>query len=243
METFKRQSVPSVERMVTSDLIKKEIANKNSTVGREMEPYMKEHRHVPSELVVSTLLRNLDATWSNSVILDGFPRNLEQAEVFAQKTTDPDSFHTPQLKCIHLDIPRDWARAKAVGRLVCERCDFPYNDAKVVDGEFVWEADLPEKPKCGGGGCESLYPRNLIRRDSGEVFDKRYEVYLETERAVLDYMRDHYVGSVKEIRIRGGYRVMADEIIEETVASLGIEGLEMEELKQEAAKILEEWGS
>ena len=84
-ETFRRLNQP-VSRFIASDLIRAEMAA-GTTAGLAMKPFMEQHRHVPSELIVDVVWRNLEGLGEEGegkrgVILDGFPRSTEQAELF-----------------------------------------------------------------------------------------------------------------------------------------------------------------
>ncbi|CAD7936922.1 unnamed protein product [Amoebophrya sp. A120] len=275
--------VQHFEKVVASDLIKKEM-REQTVFGKEMQPYMERHEHVPSELMVETLCAHLEEMAAQrrggsslekdksvinhlNVLLDGFPRSVDQAEAFLAKTkrrrrlvsdqeldgemdANPRGESRLSLRFLHLDLKREWARAKAVGRLVCPDCDFPYNDAEVrldavdtasqqnlaraleediydydtpytdtreekarkrdkQEERRVWSADLPPEPKCGRKpGCG--YPNSLIRRDSAEVFDHRYEIYLKTEFPVVEYFTTMAEAEKQELVNRSRRKIGAD---------------------------------
>lgn len=228
--------VPQIHKIVASDLIKEEL-KRGSAIGKRMAPFMEKHQHVPSELMADLLKTGIRCKGAGLVLVDGFPRNVEQARIFLE---DHDA-----LSCLHLDVPRFLGRAKAVGRLNCPHCDFPYNDASVDEGGFFLEADMPDKPKCGKTRNSDVcgYPNALIRRDSGEVFDQRFELYLKEEKPVVEFLKQEKAGKVQEIIVRGGYHVMSDDVMKGVVEGFGIQDeIAVEDVQRAAKNVLKGWG-
>ena len=68
------------------------------------DAYMEKHQHVPSQLIVDVMENRLDELYgkeaSAAVILDGFPRSLEQAKLFL----DGEWGEKVRLGGVHLDL-------------------------------------------------------------------------------------------------------------------------------------------
>jgi adenylate kinase len=85
------------------------------------------------------------------VLLDGFPRSIEQAQLL------PALLGRPPDAVVHLTLRRDALLAKCVGRRVCARCGAAYNVADVdlanaaASGPAVWLPAL-QAPGCGPDG-------------------------------------------------------------------------------------------
>ncbi|CAD7948135.1 unnamed protein product [Amoebophrya sp. A25] len=209
----------------------------------------------------SKLASDTDGAVRMKILLDGFPRSVEQAETFLRALRQRNLHYSANsglldLNCLHLKLKREWARSKAVGRLVCSNCDFPYNDAAVqISDTQVWETDFPEKPKCGGkAGC--TYPYSLTRRDSAAVFDQRYDIYLEKEHPVVEFFAARKLSDeisntnsgiirssrFRSLEMRGGYRTMADEVLAQVVDLLDVgHDVDLVQVQREAHNVLDEW--
>lgn len=60
-----------------------------------------------------------------------------------------------------------WARQKAIGRVVCRSCGYSYNDARIEEGDFVWEADMPAGARSPAPDHVSQEPDCSSRRVGG----------------------------------------------------------------------------
>lgn len=75
---------------------------------------------VPDDIVLEVVKRRLDEhDWNYGFVLDGFPRNLSQAEFFME-SYDIDAV-------IHLVVPDEVAIKRALSRRICEHCKLDYN--------------------------------------------------------------------------------------------------------------------
>ncbi len=75
---------------------------------------------VPDEIVFEVIKKRLDDhDWNYGFVLDGFPRNLSQAEFFME-SYDIDAV-------IHIEVPEEVAIKRALSRRVCEQCKLDYN--------------------------------------------------------------------------------------------------------------------
>lgn len=75
---------------------------------------------VPDEIVLEVVKRRLDDhDWRYGFVLDGFPRNLSQAEFFME-SYDVDAV-------IHIEVPDEVAFKRVLSRRICEQCKLDYN--------------------------------------------------------------------------------------------------------------------
>ena len=90
------------------------------------------------------------------------------------------------------------------------------------EGPRIWKKDVPEFPKCGiADRTKCDYPNNLERRENAEIFEKRYNLYLEKEYPVFEFLENAY--PTTNIEMVGGYRDMVEEVLFHTVKMLEIE--------------------
>lgn len=109
-------------------------------------------------------------------ILDGFPRTVSQALEY-EKIIKRLGVHTNI--AIYLDVSKELALDRTIGRLVCSKCGHVYN-------EFIAES----KPSVLGicDYCNAF----LIKRDDDNinVFSKRYDLYCENTYPLLDFYKE-----------------------------------------------------
>lgn len=115
---------------------------------------------LPDSCVVRIMRNHLIDEEENNLILDGFPRTLEQDKFMNDALFEPDLV-------IVLNISEEEVLSRAVGRRLCEKCGDSYN----LNGFKLPEVDNI-CDKCGG----KLYQR---KDDSEEVVKARYNEYIK----------------------------------------------------------------
>ena len=147
------------------------LLRNEALVNEEIKSLINNGKFVSDETVMDVLKRNID---SNNIILDGIPRNLNQAKLldslFKENNIDLD-------KVIFIDIDEELAAKRVINRLTCDKCKRVYNK-ELIDSKVCMI--------CGG---------NLITRedDTEEVFKKRYDTYLKETKPLVDYYKDKLV--------------------------------------------------
>jgi adenylate kinase len=153
-------------------------------------------RLVSDDLVEAVVRERLDRhDWNYGFIVDGFPRNREQAEFFLE-SYDIDGV-------VHLDLPDDEVRRRVLARRLCSRCGLDYNLI----------ASRPAVPDtcdvCGG----TLVPRE---DDTPEALEVRIREYHGRTRPVLDlFRRKEFVVTVDATR-------SPQQVFEEVRGRLGL---------------------
>ena len=160
----------------TGDLLREQVA-KGDELGREIEKVQQAGGLVSNEIVYKALENKLnDPKCDNGYILDGFPRNLEQAKEYDNilKRTKRDLGIV-----LLLDIPKEELIERITGRFTCKDCGEIHN---------IYNEELkPIKEgicnKCGG---------ELTQRkdDNLESFEKRYQTYLESTAPLIDFYKE-----------------------------------------------------
>jgi adenylate kinase len=154
-----------LEHVTTGDALR---ANKDmETDYGTPRKYMEAGELVPDEVVDEIVQEAL--TNADGYILDGYPRNLSQAE-YLDEITDLDAV-------IHLDVSRGELLERLTGRRVCDECGANYHT----------EYDQPQTEgvceECGG---------ELIQRedDTEETARERLDVFAENTQPVIEHYRE-----------------------------------------------------
>jgi len=165
----KRLGIPHIS---TGDMVREEI-KAGTELGNVLKKYSDKGELVPDEIIIEMLKRRLkEKDCVKGFILDGFPRNIVQAEAL-ERITKIDLV-------INIDVPDEVIVKRLSNRLVCSKCGAIYNL-------------LTLRPKrdmicdvCGG---------NLIRRedDSPEVVRERLKIYRERTRPLIKYYMDREI--------------------------------------------------
>ncbi len=171
----------------TGDLLREQVA-KGDELGQKIQEYQVAGKLVPSEIVYEALEKKLsDPACDNGYILDGFPRNLEQAKEYDNIL---EKSGRDLGVVISLEIPKEDLIKRITGRFTCKDCGEIHN---------IYSEDLkPVKEgvcnKCGG---------ELTQRkdDNLESFEVRYQTYLESTAPLIDYYKEkgvlHVIDSSK----------------------------------------------
>ena len=165
---------------ISTGNILRSMASKEDDFGKNLSALLKEGGLISDDIVNEALKRRLSMNdLDNGFILDGFPRNIEQAREYDKILND---IHKDLGVVIYLDTPRDILEKRITGRRLCKECGATYN---VLTG-----VNAPKKDnicdKCGG----ELYQRN---DDNTESFKNRYDTFIEKTYPLLDYYEEKKV--------------------------------------------------
>lgn len=176
----------SVPHISTGDLFRANIS-KQTDLGKEAESYMKAGQFVPDSVTIGMAKDRLDQPdAAEGFLLDGFPRNLHQAEVLdeylAGKGIQVDAV-------LDLEVPEDEVVKRIAGRRLCKK-----------DGAHVFHVVYSPPKKegvcdtCGG----PLYQRE---DDNEETVRKRLADYHNLTEPIIGYYREQ--GLVETISALG----------------------------------------
>ncbi|NMP21999.1 adenylate kinase [Sulfobacillus harzensis] len=160
-----------IPHISTGDIFRKNLAE-GTELGQLAKRYMDEGTLVPddvTERMVSARLSEPDA--KPGFILDGFPRNLNQAEHFQTALRTMGR----QLTCVvYLTVNHDVLMARLTGRRVCPGCGATYN--------------VVFQPPKQAGICD-VCGAELVQRpdDSEATVSRRLEVYREETAPLVAY--------------------------------------------------------
>ncbi len=186
----------NIPHISTGDLLRDEIA-KGEALGISIKEDM-EKGNLVSDEVITTLLRNriTSPDCQNGYILDGYPRNINQAKIYNQLL---DELNYDKGVVIFFDIDRDLALKRTISRIICPNCGSSYN---------LLVADL--KPK-EDNICDRCHHQLKTRSDdTEEVFIHRFDTYINSTKELIDYYNE--LGLLHKIEV--GTK-SANEIFEE----------------------------
>ncbi|MBN1691962.1 MAG: adenylate kinase [Dehalococcoidales bacterium] len=172
-------------QVASGDLFRKAL-QQETELGIKAKAYMEKGQLVPDEITIQMVLERLaEPDCKNGAILDGFPRNLEQAKALdkamEQKSRAID-------KVIYIKVSEGELIKRLGGRWICRKCQAPYH-----------EVDSPPKvagkcDRCGG----ELYQR---ADDNPTTVKNRLKVYFEETSPLIEYYME--AGKLLEINGQG----------------------------------------
>lgn len=153
----------------TGDMLR-EVAKTDEVIKSKLE-----NGELISDDIVFDLLQKRLASddCKKGFILDGFPRNVNQAKRYDQIV---DELGISSNIVIYLDVDKETALKRIVGRVSCPNCHRVFND--------MIEAAMPKvSGKCDDCGSD------LVKRsdDNSETFGKRYDVYMDNTAPLINY--------------------------------------------------------
>lgn len=174
----------------------REAASTSDTMGNYIKLQMRLGKLIDDEMMLDLLkerLRKNDC--QNGYVLDGFPRNLSQAQAYDALLEETGK---KVEKVILLDLDYDTAHKRITGRLSCPKCGHVYNDQ--------FESLKPENDKV----CD-FCKKELIKRkdDNEEAFKVRYETYLEETKPLIEYYENKNIVS-KVDSTKDAYLIFAE---------------------------------
>lgn len=157
-----------LERIVVGDIFRWNIQH-HTKLGAQVRRIVATGRLVDDELVEAVVRERLDRhDWNFGFVVDGFPRNVRQAEFFLE------SYDTDAV--IHLEISDDEVRRRVLARRLCSGCGLDYN--------LISHRPAVEDV------CDVCGSRLLIRvDDTAGALAQRLADYRERTEPVLDLFR------------------------------------------------------
>ena len=168
----KEFKIPAVS---TGNLLR-EAVKIGDVLGLKAKSYMDLGKLVPDEIVIEMLKERIAKDdCKNGFILDGFPRNLSQVEIYESICEKSNLKNI----IIVVDIPKEIGEKRITGRRVCMNCGKVYN-------VNIEESKPKELGKCDGCG------HDLTKRvdDNLETYDHRFDVYVNETAPIIDYYKN-----------------------------------------------------
>ena len=161
---------------ISTGALLRKILNEDTPLAKDIKKYVQSGKLVPDEIVLSVLKDYLSKTdTKNGVLLDGFPRTINQAELL-------DGFLQIDF-AFEIDISLKTAIDRSSDRYICSGCGAGY----IMSKYGKWICD-----KCGG---------QIVKRtdDTTETVKTRYNDYLAVQKVIIN----HYKKSNKYFHIDG----------------------------------------
>jgi len=157
--------------IASGDLFRQAI-EQGTELGIQAKSYMEKGKLVPDEITIRMVLERVSASdFESGVILDGFPRNLEQAEALDKALTEQTKAID---RVVYIKVSEEELLRRLSGRWICRNCQATYHTISFPP-EVGGKCD-----KCGG----ELYQRP---DDTVETVRKRLEVYFAQTAPLIDY--------------------------------------------------------
>jgi adenylate kinase len=171
---MKAYAIPQIS---TGDLLREAVA-KRTELGLKAKGFMDAGKLVDDATVLGMIrerLKQPDA--AKGFILDGFPRNIAQAEALGKMLTD---MNTPLQAVVLLNLDLGILFKRLSGRRICEACGMVIN----VHPDFAGVPSASNKHcKTTGDGHKWIQRPD----DKEEVIGKRLEVYDAQTKPLISY--------------------------------------------------------
>jgi len=181
---------------IASGNLLRQAIERGNELGLKVQAYMENGLLVPDEIAIQLVLERVSAPdCHNGVILDGFPRNLEQLEAL-------DKALKLQNKAIdwavYINVAEEELIRRLSGRWICSNCQTPYH-SQSSPPRVQNRCD-----RCGG---------ELTKRldDTAETVGKRLMVYCTETAPLIDYYTQR--GRLLEVDGKGSVAAVGSRII------------------------------
>jgi adenylate kinase len=181
--------------IASGDLFRQALS-KGTPLGLQAKSYMEKGQLVPNDITIKMVLERIQtADCQNGIMLDGFPRNVEQAQALDQafkqqkKTID---------KAVYIKVSEEELLKRLTGRWICRSCQAPYHEVNSPP-KVAGKCD-----KCGG----ELYQR---ADDNTETIKKRLQVFFAETAPLIDYYSK--AGKLLEVQGEGSMEEISDRIV------------------------------
>jgi adenylate kinase len=177
--------------IATGDLLREAVKNQ-TPLGKKAKEYMDRGELVPDELIVQLIEETMPK--DGNVILDGFPRTVNQALALEDMLKGKGKKIS---KVLFFDIPDQVIIDRLSGRRVCSKCGAVYH-VKYNPPKIEGVCDL-----CGG---------SLVQRedDKEEVVKKRLEVYRKQTRPLIEFYQDRNI--IYKLDAKKGVEELFEEV-------------------------------
>jgi adenylate kinase len=172
-----------VSHVASGDMFRKAFDEKTE-LGIKAKAYLDRGELVPDDITVAMVLSRIkEPDCANGVLLDGFPRNIAQAQALDEGLKETGR----QIDVvIYLDVPREELLKRLSGRFICRANQHVYN---------IYANPPKVAGVCDLDGSE-LYQRS---DDRGEAVQKRLDIFFNETIQLIDY----YGSQQKLIEVNG----------------------------------------
>ena len=157
----------NIPQVSTGDIFRKHIKEKTE-LGKLAESYISQGKLVPDDVTINLVKDRLkEDDVKNGIILDGFPRTVNQAEAL-------DKILKEENRKVSMTTPEEELIERVVNRRVCPKCKEVYN---II-------LNPPKKENI----CNKCGHELVIRKDDNEeTFKGRLNTYIEETSPLVNY--------------------------------------------------------
>lgn len=158
----------------TGDLLRN-VMKSGTALGNLVSSLVNEGKFVGDDVILPLFKEELLKIKDKPFILDGMPRNLDQAAYLDKLFSE---LGVNNYVVIHIDIDKDLLEKRAVGRRICS-CGASYN--VYFDGFKPQIDDV----------CDYCQKKLVIREDdTSEKFKVRYQTYLDATSPLIEFYQN-----------------------------------------------------
>ena len=179
---------------VSTGAILRDVSKSNSQQAEKIRQFLDSGKLVPNEIIIEMLVNRInEKDCVNGFILDGFPRNLEQAISLDNASVNID-------RVIFLRISEDEIVSRMSGRRV-----------HLASGRSYHVIHNPPKID----GKDDITGEELVQRDDDkpEVIKKRVEVYFRETEPLLKFYKNSQI-NFNEIDASKPMKIVTSKILE-----------------------------
>jgi adenylate kinase len=182
-----------VPQIATGDLFRWNV-QQGTELGLKAKAYLDKGELVPDHVTIGMVMAAIDET-SGGFILDGFPRNIPQAEAL---DTELDTRSRPLSAAVAFILEEEEAVKRIAGRRTCANCQTPYN--------------VFYSPPRTEGVCDACGGPLVQRTDEDEeTVRRRLEVYRESTSPLLKFYSEK--GLLREVDADGSEEQVTDRAV------------------------------
>lgn len=171
---------------VASGDLFREVVSAGTALGKQAKAFMEKGLLVPDDITISLIREKINGlVGGKGVLLDGFPRTLEQARALDK---DLEGQAKKVDRAVYIKASEAELLRRLSGRWICRQCQAPYH-LQSAPPKIAGKCD-----KCGG----ELYQRG---DDTAETVKKRLEVYFAQTAPLIEYYRQ--AGKLVEVNGEG----------------------------------------
>lgn len=175
----------NIPHISTGKLLREE-ATKETELGKTIKETISKGKLVSDEIITTLLkLRLMNEDCNNGYILDGYPRNIEQAKIYEELLK---SLNKDMGIVVFFDIDKDLAMKRTLSRIECPNCGTSYN---LLVNEL--------KPTLEGicNKCGSKLEQRSD--DNAESFMTRFDTYMNKTLDLINYYKEKNI--LREIKV------------------------------------------
>jgi len=189
-------------KVSTGDALRRQI-QQDTEIGKKASGFMSAGELVPDDVLLQILMAELLDKKDQVVLLDGYPRNLAQAQTLQEMSKAKSK---PIRGAIHIDVATEQLVERLSGRRTCGNCGASYH--------------VVYSPTKKDGICDRCSGATVQRPDDQEDKVKvRLRVYEDNTKPVLDFYQErdlyrHVDGSGAVIEVNHRISQTIREILE-----------------------------